>query len=112
MTALYTGLYMPFGLGKGIQRDDAHVQILHIYMKYEILITLLPEKENKKDAQKMNVMSLQPPPKKATITDFVRLALPPVWVASLPSFIVHVSSDSGINIIAGLLHIQQSVIII
>lgn len=51
MTALYTGLYMPFGFGKGIQRDDAHVQILHIYMKYEILITLLPEKENKRDAQ-------------------------------------------------------------
>lgn len=64
MTALYTGLYMPFGLGKGIQRDDAHVQILHIYMKYEILITLLPEKENKKRRPKNECHEFTAPSKK------------------------------------------------
>lgn len=82
------------------------VQILHVYMKYEILITHFSEKENKRDAEKkMGAMGLQPPPKKATIADLIRLAISPVRVASLPSLIIHVSSDGGINIIAGLLHI-------
>ena len=31
MTALYTGLYMPFGFGKGIERDDARADFARLH---------------------------------------------------------------------------------
>lgn len=70
------------------------------------------KKKERESKKQKNAMGLQPPPKKATVADLIRLVIPPVWVASLPSLVINVSRDGDINIIAGLLHVQQSVVII
>lgn len=91
------------------------VQILHVYMKYEILMSQILQKQRKQIcARKPPVTGLQAPPKQPTTLDLVGLGIPlsPVWVSPLPGFIIHVSDDGGIDIITGLFHIQQSVIIV
>lgn len=65
-------------------------------------------------ARNPTVKGLQAPPKQPATLDLVGLGIPlsPVWMSPLPSFIIHVSDDGGIDIITGLFHIQQSVIIV
>lgn len=91
------------------------VQILHVYMKYEILMSQILQKQRKQIcARKPAAKGLQAPPKQPATLDLVGLGIPPTLVrmSPLPGFIVHVSDDGGVDIITGLFHIQQSVIIV
>lgn len=59
-------------------------------------------------------LASQTPPKEPPVLDLCGLAVPPplVGMAQLPRLVIEVRGDGGVDVIAGLLHVQQRKVVV